>query len=222
MIKKYLATGFITLLPIALTLMIVSWLFNFFTTPLLGITENLLLAYQHKTGLNLESHETLVIFISRVMALILLFALTMILGFLGRKIFFKTFISSTHYLFLKLPFVKAVYRISKEVTGAIFSQSTKTFKKTVLIPFPHLEAHTLGFITGDAPAVCKKAVFDVDQSIFVPTSPHPLSGYMLLSPKKNVMEVDVSVEDAFKFLLSCGAVHPGENISQTSDPSKKP
>lgn len=209
--KKYLATGFITLLPIALTIMIVNWLFNLFTTPLMGITESVLFSYQKEIGVDLATHKSLVVFISRVLALILLFLLTIALGFCGRKIFFKSFIKSTHYIFLRLPFIKSVYRISKDVTGAIFSQNTKTFKKTVMIPFPHTDAHTLAFITGEAPSICKTSGVDVDKSIFVPTSPHPLSGYMLLASKKNIIEVDVSVEDAFKFILSCGAVHPGEN-----------
>ena len=119
---------------------------------------------------------------------------------------------------MRLPFIKAVYRISKEVTGAIFTQNTKTFQKTVIIPFPHAEAYSLGFFTGQAPPACMKAIPGIEQSVFVPTSPHPLSGYMLLSPKKNIVDVDISVEDAFKFLLSCGAVHPGEKIEETKNP----
>jgi uncharacterized membrane protein len=112
-------------------------------------------------------------------------------------------------LFLKIPFVKSVYRISKEVTGAVFSQEAKTFKKTILVPFPHSEL-LIPFLTGDAPTACKTALKELEMSVFVPTSPHPLSGFMLLSSKKNLIEVDVSVEEAFKFLLSCGAAHPGE------------
>jgi uncharacterized membrane protein len=99
----------------------------------------------------------------------------------------------------------------------MFAEGTKTFQKAVLIPFPSFESYSLGFLTGDAPAICKKAVPGIDQSVFIPTAPHPLSGYMLFSPKKNIIELDVSIEDAFKFLLSCGSVHPGEKL-----PDKNP
>ena len=203
----------ITLLPIALTFMVISWLFHFFTGPFLGITQSIVIHFENRTGIDFEHHAELVLFISRLLALIFLLVVTFVLGFFGRRLFFKTIMHNASGLFLKIPFVKSVYRISKEVTGAVFSQEAKTFKKTILIPFPHSEAHTIAFLTGDAPFACKTALKELEMSVFVPTSPHPLSGFMLLSSKKNLTEVDVSVEEAFKFLLSCGAAHPGERPS---------
>lgn len=209
MMKKYLLPGFIILLPIALTIMIIIWLFDLFTTPFLGVAESIVLMLK-KEGFDLEHHASLVMLTSRMLALIFLVIVSLLLGFLGRKIFFKAFLQSTHILFLRIPFIKTIYRISKEVTGAIFAQDTKTFKQTVMISFPHLETQTLGFITGEAPNICKQACPEVDKSVLVLTSPHPLSGYLILSPKKNIIEVDISVEDTFKFLLSCGTAHPQE------------
>ncbi len=215
MLKKYLGAGIIILLPITLTLVIVVWLFHLFTTPFVGITEKIVVAF---TGMDLEHHHDLVLFISRVFALIFVFVLTLILGFFGRRFFFKSLLNVTNAIFSRLPFVKAIYRISKEVTGAFFSQDTKTFKKTVLIPFPNAETQSLAFLTGDAPTICKKAVPGIDQTVFICTSPHPLSGYMLLCPKKDVIDADMSIEDGFKFLLSCGAVHPGEKNEEPKPP----
>ncbi|MFI5333546.1 MAG: DUF502 domain-containing protein [Chlamydiales bacterium] len=209
--KKYLLAGLITLLPIALTFMIITWLFHFFTGPFLGIVQNFVITYEGSAGLDVEKHRELTLFISRLLALIFVFVLTLLLGVLGRRLFFKTIMQKANSIFLRIPFLKSVYRISKEVTGAVFSQGGKTFQKTILIPFPHSEAHTIAFLTGDAPPVCKQIIKELDVSIFVPTSPHPLTGYMLFASKKNLMEVDISVEEAFKFLLSCGTTHPGES-----------
>jgi uncharacterized membrane protein len=217
MLKKYLATGVIILLPITLTIMIVTWLFHLFTTPFVGITESLVVAF---TGIDVEHHHNLVLFISRIFALVFVVILTLVLGFFGRRFFFKTLLNLTNAIFSRLPFVKAIYRISKEVTGAIFSQDTKTFKKTVFVPFPNMETQTLGFLTGEAPAIFKKAIPSVDQTVFICTSPHPLSGYMLLCPKKNVIDAEMGIEEAFKFLLSCGAVHPGEKVEDPMHPSR--
>lgn len=207
--KKYLFAGFIILLPIALTFMIVSWLFNFFTLPLAHLAENILVIYD----IDLKSHQILVFFLSRAAAIVLLFLIILTLGFFGRKYFFDTLLRYTNLLFLRIPFVKSVYRIAKEVTKALFSQETKAFKQTVLVPFPHQNVHTLAFITSDAPAALKEKVTEIDKAVFVPTAPHPLSGYMLFSSKKGIKEVDISVEEAFKFLLSCGTAHPGANPS---------
>ena len=211
--KKYLFTGFIIFLPVALTFMIISWLFNFFTLPLANLIENLLFIYE----IDMKSHQIMLFFLSRAAALVLLFFIILTLGFLGRKLFFNTLLRYTNLLFLRIPFVKSVYRISKEVTKALFSEDTKPFKQTVLVPFPHQEVHALAFITADAPAALKEKVTEIDKAIFVPTAPHPLSGYMLFSSKKGIKEVDISVEEAFKFLLSCGTSQPGAPDDKTKN-----
>jgi len=209
--KKYFLTGFITLLPLALTFIIVNWLFNLFAAPLAGITESLILTYENKLGLSLEHHDTLVLFFSRVFALIFLFLLILFLGFCGQKFLINVFMKIPEKLFGNIPIVGTVFRLSKEITKAVFADDKKTFKETVLIPFPHDEALTVGFVTGNTPESLKGTGKPfTDFVIFVPTAPHPMSGYVLLAPKKIVKHVDVSVEDAFKFLISCGVMHPGE------------
>lgn len=211
--KKYFFTGFITLLPIALTLIIVSWLFNLFTAPLAGITETLILAYEKNLGLSLANHDTLVIFLSRIFAFILLFALILFLGFCGQKFLINVFLKIPERLFGHIPLVGTVFRLSKDITKAIFSDSKKTFKETVLLPFPHRDALAVGFVTGETPPLFNQVDKPhTDLAVFVPTAPHPMSGFVLLTPKKIVMPVDVSVEDAFKFLISCGVIHPGEPL----------
>ena len=88
----------------------------------------------------------------------------------------------------------------------------------MLIPFPNDETYAVGFVTGDTPEVLKEGSLPLtDFAIFVPTAPHPMSGYVLLAPKKIVRHVDVSVEDAFKFLISCGVIHPGEAVPSSED-----
>lgn len=207
--KKYFFTGFITLLPIALTLIIAVWLFDLFTTPLAGIMETLIRAYEKKWDLRLENHAKLVVFLSRVLTFILLLVLIFFLGVLGRKFLMNVFLRLTDKLFSHIPLVRTIYRLSNEITKAVFSENKKTFKETVLVPFPHHEAHAIGFLTGDSPSVFKEKIHN-ELAIFVPTSPHPMSGFILLTPKKIVVPVNVSVEDAFKFIISCGVIHPGE------------
>jgi uncharacterized membrane protein len=210
--KKYLFAGFITLLPIALTIMIMVWLFNLLTTPFVGLVEGIVLAYEKKWGLSLANHDALVLFTSQIVVLVLLFFLILFLGLLGRKVFFNLFLRLTDRLFLHIPIVKTIYRLTGDITKMMFSQGKKTFQQTVLIPFPNENTHAVGFITGQVPEAFKKFSQTSDLSVFVPTSPQPVSGFVLLTPKKYVHAVDVSVEDAFKFLVSCGVIHPGEHL----------
>lgn len=215
--KKYFFTGFVTLLPLALTIIIASWLFNLFTAPLAGITETLILTYEKQLGLSLEHRETLVFFLSRVLALILLLVIILFMGFCGQRFLSHIFIKIPQRLFARIPLVGAIFRLSNDLTKAIFSEDKKTFKETILIPFPHDEALTIGFVTGNTPEMFNQGPIKTDLVIFVPTAPHPISGYVLFAPKKIIRHVDVSVEDAFKFLISCGVLHPGETPPKTKD-----
>jgi Uncharacterized conserved protein len=201
--KKYLLTGFVTLLPLTITVMIILWLFDALTTPFVGLVENLLLGYEEALGFSFKHHEILVVFLSRVIVLIVLFLLILLLGFFGHKYFINGFFRVMSRFVMKIPFLKTIYRMTKEVTDAVFAQDEKTFKRTVLIPFPNEKTHTLGLVTSDVPAPIKK-VIDADLTIWVPTAPQPISGFLLMTTKDNVHETGISTEDAFKFLLSCG------------------
>lgn len=206
--KKYLTTGIITLLPIVLTIWIVRYLFDLFTTPLFNIVESFIMDYEKSHGLNLMNHDTLVLFLSRVIALILTLVLIFVLGFFGRRYFFHTLINFGNDLVMRVPIVGTIYRLTKDITKVVFSADQKTFKQTVLIPFPSSETHSLGLVTGGVPEKLKKSIQDAQITVFVPTAPYPVSGYILLASKKGVVDVDMSVEETFKFLVTCGVVTP--------------
>lgn len=219
--KKYLFTGFITLLPIALTIIVIVWLFNLFTSPLAGITEKIILNYEKTSGLSLEKHAELVMFTSRIIALIALFILILILGFFGQKFLLKFFLKVMDRLFSRIPIVRTIYRLSHDITKAVFTDPKKMFKETVLVPFPHSDTVAIGFVTGETPrAFHQEGVPHTDLAVFVPTAPHPMSGFVVLTPKTLVRSVDVSIEDAFKFLISCGVIHPGEPIPSPAKENK--
>lgn len=206
--KKSFSTGLIILLPFALTLWVVTYLFDLFTGPLFSLIEKTLLWYEKKQGLSLVHHETLVSFLSHVAALILTFFFIVALGYLGRKFFFNALLKATNALITRIPIVGTIYRLTKDITKAMLSSDKKTFQETILIPFPSPDTYSVGFVTGDVPHDLKKYIPETEVTVFVPTAPHPVSGYVLFCPKKLVQSVDVSVEDTFKFLLSCGVIPP--------------
>lgn len=215
--KKYFFTGFITLLPLALTIVIASWLFDLFTAPLVGITEALIMSCKNKWDLCLTSHHTLVVFLSRVFAFIFLLAIIFILGFFARKFFINFFLRITDKVFSRIPLIRTIYRLSHDITKAVFSENKKTFQETVLVPFPHHDALAIAFVTGNIPNIFKEKV-DADVVVFVPTAPHPMSGFVLLTPRKMAVPVDVTVEEAFKFIIYCGTLHPGEQPPASNTP----
>ncbi|MDQ5956379.1 MAG: DUF502 domain-containing protein [Candidatus Rhabdochlamydia sp.] len=207
--RKYFFAGFIALLPLVLTCIIVIWLVELVTTPLTGVIQDILMHHSQTPFFSLANHEVLVKFLSRVFALAFWVTVIFILGFFSRKFFLRSFLHLTDRLFYRLPFVKKIYKISHELTKVVFSGKEKTFKQTVLVPFPHKDAFVLGFVTSEAlPEIFTKLVSSIEVAVFVPTAPHPMSGFILLTPKSLSCPIDVSIEDAFKFLISCGVVYP--------------
>lgn len=206
--KKTFLAGLATLLPIAVTIFVVIFIVDFLTAPFVGIVEDLIT--KHGTKELAEHHHYLLIFISRVSVLILFFLLVLILGALGRKIFFSWFINLTHRIFYKIPIIKTIYKISREISNSILTKKgEKLFKGTVSVPFPHEKTRALGLLSGTPPDEISEKKKDL-QAIFVPTAPHPVSGFLVMYDKGEIQETDIETEDLFKFLLSCGIYKPNE------------
>jgi len=209
--KKTLLAGLAILLPIAITFFIIVFVVDFLTDPFVGIIEDLI---TNQEGAELIGHKHLLLFISRMIVLVLFFFLILILGFFGRKFFFSWFINLTHKLFNKIPnkipIIKTIYRITKEISGNIFSENKKAlFKGTVQVPFPHEKSKALGLLSGAPPEAVNQKKENL-QAVFVPTSPHPISGFLMMYDEKEIQKTEIPTEDLFKFLLSCGMYHPGE------------
>jgi uncharacterized membrane protein len=206
--RKSFSTGLIFLLPFALTFWVVRYLFDLFTNPLFKLIETLLLWFERTQGLSLMNHIGFVTFISRFAALVLTFVFIVLLGFLGRRFFFNALLKTANQIIFRIPIIGTIYRLTKDLTKSLLSSEKKTFKETILIPFPSPETYSVGFITGDVPPDLKKVIPHTDVTVFVPTAPHPISGYVLFSAKSSLHSIEVSVEDTFKFLLSCGVIQP--------------
>jgi len=213
--KKYFITGLIILLPFALTLFLVAYIIDIMTGPFVGIVEDLIIAFETKRGVHLTNHDFVVLFFSRLITIAFLIVFIFFLGFCARKFLFNFLLNQANKLFSRIPVIKTVYRLTRDVTNAIFTQKEKTFKQTVLIPFPLKETHAFGLVTGEVPPSIKKILNEVDLTVFVPTSPHPISGFLLLTPQKLSYPVDVSTEDVFKFLISCGVTEPKSSTPDT-------
>ncbi|MBP9841836.1 MAG: DUF502 domain-containing protein [Simkaniaceae bacterium] len=198
--KRAFFTGLVIFLPIAITFFVVRFFLDLLTEPFIGIFEDVLNNYNHQSAL--------LLFFARLFIILLLFLFTLLLGAIARKFFFNYFMKLMNRLVTKIPIVKSIYRLTKEVVENLFKVDETPFKKTVLISFPYLGAKVVAFFTGRSP----KAVEDVTKeplySVFIPTAPHPISGFVLLVRDTDFKEVDISTEDVFKFLISCGTYEP--------------
>lgn len=149
--KKYFFAGLITLLPLVITLLIVIWVFNLLTKPFAGIMESIIFSYESHLHLSLENHTALVAFFSRFLALIFLLILILVLGFFGQKFFMRLVLKYTDRLFSKIPLIRTIYKMSLDLTKAMFTDNASLFKETVLIPFPSQKSLAVGLTTGEIP-----------------------------------------------------------------------
>ena len=115
--KKTFLTGLATFLPIAVTLFIVFFVVDLVTGPFVGLVEDLITYYG---GILAETHKYLLLFFSRLIVLILFVLLIFLLGFLGRRILFSWIVKLTDHLMKKIPIVKTIYRISRDITKNVF------------------------------------------------------------------------------------------------------
>ena len=208
--KKYFFTGLIILLPVALTLTVIVMLFNFFTTPFVPIVTALLDSIQ--THLSFTLPQDLDAFLARIISLLLLCLFVLVLGIVARWFIVRNLIRGTHALFSRIPFIKTVFNVSRDVFSALFSrEGKKAFKCPVMIPFPDQPNHSLGFVVGEVPKECQAKWPEPLAAIFTPTAPHPISGFLLFVPKKDLTTLDMTNEDAVRFLISCGMIVPDDH-----------
>lgn len=211
--KKHLITGLVILLPVALTLMIIIFLFDLFTEPFFQIVGPLVELIQQKLKISLPQGITL--FFSRLLSLIFLCIFIFLLGVITQLFLVKTLIKWGNYILLKIPLIKTVYKVSKDIFAALFSaDGKKVFKNPVMIPFPCKPNHCLGFEAGEVSEELKEKVQKELVSVFIPTAPHPISGFLFFIPEEDVHQVDMTNEEVVKFLVSCGMILPESEPKQ--------
>lgn len=208
--KKYLLTGLITLLPIAFTILLIIWVFNLLTEPFAGMLEQMIVSYENFFGIDIYKHEQLALFASRIIVLLLLFFSLLLLGFIANKFFFKSLINFFNSILLRIPIIRTIYSISKEVTHGFIKPNQKLFEKSTLVPFPYPETRAIGLVSSPIPDYIQKKLPEDSISVFVPTSPHLISGFIIFFPKNLTTDIPFTTEEVCKFLISCGTVFPNE------------
>ena len=214
--KKYFLTGLVILLPVALTLMVIFFLFDFFTGPFVPIVSVILAKIEAALHFAIPARITL--FISRLLALIFLTIFIFVLGALARWFLLKNLFHLGHLLISRIPIVNGIYKLSRDILSSLFSDDgKKTFKHPVIFPFPCPPSHAICFQAGEVAEECQQKIGIPLVSVFMPTSPHPISGFLFLVPEQDVKRIEMTNEDAVKFLVSCGIIHPGAEKRKTDE-----
>ncbi len=131
-----------------------------------------------------------------------------VLGYFSNYFFGRILIAGTERLIDRLPFINAVYRTVKQIVDTFSKQQKAVFQRVVLTEYPRKGVYVLGFLTSEARGEVQDRTGAQVVNIFVPTTPNPTSGFLLMVPKDEVIMMDMSVADGMKLIVSGGAVTP--------------
>jgi uncharacterized membrane protein len=143
-----------------------------------------------------------------VLTTVLVIALITGLGYLSRYVISHYFGQMTERLIETIPGVSTVYRSVKQIVVTFSAQKRAVFERVVLIPFPRDGSYAIGFLTNRAQGEVQARTDEEVWTVFVPTTPNPTSGFLVMVPREDIISLDMSVGDAMKLIISGGTVAP--------------
>jgi uncharacterized membrane protein len=199
--KKYFFTGLVVLIPLAITVWVLKTIINTMDQTLLLLP----LAYQPRTllGFNVPGLGTLI-------TLLIIF----LTGVLAANFFGKQLLLAWESLLSRIPVVKSIYSSVKQVSDTLFSSSGQAFRKALLVQYPREGSWTIAFQTGVPAHDVAAHLHGEHISVYVPTTPNPTSGFFLMMLKSEVIELEMSVDEALKYIVSMGVVGPDGKLKK--------
>jgi uncharacterized membrane protein len=202
-IKKYLITGLLVWLPLAITVWVILWMVGILD----GIFGGVL------TGFEALLPAAALPMIDKLRAIhglgVILVVLALLLtGALVSNVAGRWLVRQWDRLFTNIPIVKSIYNSVKKVSDTLFSSNGNAFRTALLIQYPRAGSWTIAFQTGTPSGEVQKHLNGEFVSVYVPTTPNPTSGFFLMLPKADVIELDMSVDEALTYVISMGSVAP--------------
>lgn len=207
--KKHFYTGLIAILPLLITFYIFNWLLTKILILIRGtiITKSIriLLNTFYASHYNNDILFQILVYGISIFIIILLITL---LGYTMKLVIFSKIIKKIMSLVERIPIIKTVYITTKQIIEVFYSsEGESAYKKVVLVEYPRNGIYALGFLTSENNRALEK-VLDAGKiaNVFIPTSPNPTSGMLVCVPRNEVISLDISVETAFKLIISGGYV----------------
>jgi len=148
---------------------------------------------------------------------IMTFIIVFFIGALTTNIFGKKLLQFWEGIVEKIPFVRRIYKGTKQVVSSFATVNTQSFTKVVLIEFPRKGSHAIAFVTGKTRGELQTLTSDNHLNIFVPTMPNPTSGFVILIDPSEVTDLDMTIEEGIKYVISGGIVTPEKALKLVKD-----
>jgi uncharacterized membrane protein len=199
-VKRYVIAGLLVWVPLGITI----WVLHFLVTTL---DQTLLLVP--------ESARPEAVFGFHIpgLGVVLSFAILLLTGVLAANFFGARLILISESLLGRIPVVKSIYSSVKQVSDTLLSDTGNAFRKALLVEYPYPGSWTIAFQTGTPAIAVAGYLVGEHVSVYVPTTPNPTSGFFLMLPRSRVYDLDMTVDEALKYIISMGVVAPKPHAS---------
>lgn len=196
-LRKYFISGLLVWLPVIITVFVIKFIVDLLSKSLLLLPANMqpdVLFGYHIPGTGV------------ILTLLVIF----FTGLFAANLIGQRLVELGEKIMIRIPLVRSVYTGVKQVTETVLKPGGQSFRKVLLVEFPCKGVWSIAFQTGETPKQFETAaVGETMVSYFIPTTPNPTSGFLMMAPKSQVKELDITVDQALKFVISLGVVQPG-------------
>ncbi|MBX3709055.1 MAG: DUF502 domain-containing protein [Gammaproteobacteria bacterium] len=202
MLRKYFISGLLVWLPVIITIVVIKFIVDLLSKSLL------LLPPQFQPDVILGFH---VPGIGVALTLLVIF----FTGLFAANLIGQRLVAYSEQIMARIPLVRSIYTGVKQVTETVFKPGGQSFRKVLLVEFPRVGVWSIAFQTGEVGNTIDSQLNEERMvSYFIPTTPNPTSGFLMMAPRSKVKELDISVDQALKFVISLGVVQPGAASSK--------
>ena len=200
-LRKYIIAGLLVWLPLVITVVIIKFVIDLLDRTIL------LLPPEYRP-------EALLGFSIPGFGIILAVGILVITGMFAANLLGRRLVLVWEAALGKIPLVRTVYNSVKQISTTLLASQSTSFRKVVLVEYPRKDCWCIGFLSNEHVETDRGITDQQLQSIYLPTTPNPTSGFNLLIPERDIIELDMSVEDGFKFIISMGVIVPEGEIRQ--------
>lgn len=205
-LRNAFITGIVVVLPLGVTIIVINFLLERLGNP----ASNFFFWYLDPEWRDMPAVQ----FALEIISVFVVFLLITLLGYGSRFVLGRIILGGLEKLLDRVPFINTVYRTVKQIVDTFSQQKKAVFQEVVLLEYPRKRCYVLGFLTSQARGEPQEATGEHIVNVFVPTTPNPTSGFLLMLPEDDVTRLKMSIADGMKLIISGGAVVPD---SQTGE-----